>query len=240
MIGLLVFTDGRFEALSHTLASFDRHVIGSIGPRVLFNDEPDAGFRRDLDLAFGGRYEIHHAPERRGFAGTIAYAWSHRPDAEFLFHLEDDFLFFRPIDLDDLGFVMNTQPALAQMALRRQPIHPAEVAAGGLVEAWPGEYLDRHIDLVYDLSPMVAAPVAAPDHVLLRRHDWLEHRLFFTTNPSLYRQSLCELGWPTVDRSEEAFTQRLFRDESVRCGYWGQRDSGTWVEHFGIRRGSGY
>ena len=70
---------------------------------------------------------------------------------------------------------------------------------------------------------------------------WLEHRRFFTTNPSLYRRSLCWTGWPDTDHSEGAFTTQLLEDPELRFAYWGSRNSGEWCEHIGHERaGTGY
>ena len=98
------------------------------------------------------------------------------------------------------------------------------MAAGGIVEQHPDAYAD-----------MVGGDLS-----------WLEHGLFWTTNPCLYRWDLLAFGWPDSRRgvySETTFHQRLGEAGSPpnRYAYWGARDSGVWVQHIGYRRvGSGY
>lgn len=83
---------------------------------------------------------------------------------------------------------------------------------------WPGEYEDRTDGT----------------------HHWLEHRLFFTTNPSLYRRSLADRRWPDAPDSERKFTDQL-RADGRSFAFWGARHDGTWVTHIGDQRvGTGY
>jgi hypothetical protein len=146
-----------------------------------------------------------------------------------VFSTEDDFLFARPVDLSAMGAVLDANPHLVQLALRRQPWNAEERSAGGIVEQHPEAYTE---------------------HRDSEGRAWLEHRLFMTTNPSLYRRSLCAMGWPDVPRSEGQLTAYLLRHgvtttgmpaERVRFGFWGARDSGEWCEHIGHERvGTGY
>jgi hypothetical protein len=128
-----------------------------------------------------------------------------------VFHLEDDFTFNRPVDLGAMAASSIENPNLVQLALRRQPWNDEERAAGGIVEQHPDDY-DR------PLRP--------------HGHEWLEHRRFFTTNPSLYRRSLCALGWPDVEQSEGHFTHQLTRPRRA-LRVLGPRHSGEWVTHIG-------
>jgi hypothetical protein len=229
MIGLIVITNGRDDYLAKTIASFDNMVDGDVGVRLLYDDTGDAMHVRQMVERYGDRF--HVAPSRdtiraRGFGGAIHYCWQWvcgwnvvGDKIDHVFHLEDDFTFNRPVDLAHLARVLDKHPYLAQLALRRQPWNATEREAGGVVEAMPDAYVEcEHED-----------------------RAWLEHRLFWTTNPSLYRASLCEFGWPVVPRSEGIFTHLLRQDPDVRFGYWGARDSGEWVTHIGEQRtGNGY
>lgn len=235
MITLLVFTDGRPHVLQQTLASAAEHLHGPITERVIVDDSGSNERRAALATMYPD-YRVISWGERKGFAGTIAAAWrgiTMTPEADpFIFHLEDDFTFERDVDLDEMATVLQHRPELAQMALRRQPVNDVEIAAGGIVEQWPGEYEDKWQHLPIDRTEV------GPDTNLVA---WLEHRLFWTTNPSLYRSSTCALGWPEQPRSEAAFTAQLLEDPAVRFGYWGARSDQPWVRHIGARRaGTGY
>lgn len=242
MIAVIVFTDGRDGCLADTIASFAARVTATQPVvRWIHDDTGDPAHRRRLKRDYPGWRVIPDEPRARraGFAGAIARAWETvvRADVDYVFHLEDDFTMNRPVHLDDLAAVLDHAPHLLQVALRRQPVNAAEFAAGGVVEMWPDEYEERSLVRVVTGRPDVQ-PGDLPE---VERLAWLEHRLFFTTNPSLYRASLCAQGWPVVDRSEAEFARRCLADPDARFGYWGARDSGEAVEHIGNHRvGTGY
>lgn len=218
---LLVITDGRRDYLEQTIDSARSNLLGDIAHGVMYDDTGDADHRRWLAEHFPDFEHIHHPAGRQGFGGAIRTAWAHialRPE-QYVFHLEQDFTFNRPVPLDDMTEVLADHDYLVQMALRRQPWNPAEQAAGGIVELHPHDFIDRTDG----------------------RHHWLEHRRFFTTNPSLYRRTLCNQPWPRSDQSEGRFTHQLLASPKVRFGFWGARESGEAVTHIGHQRvGVGY
>lgn len=218
-VTLLVFTDGRRDCLERTLASFDESIDPrQIHRRVIVNDCPDPDFRRWVQAL---DFDVHVPPltHKRGFAGAIVAGWNAVGDTDHVFHLEDDFVFTRHVDIKAITAILNQNPHLAQMALRRQAWNDAEKAAGGIIELHPTDYSDRSNGA----------------------HTWLEHRLFFTTNPSVYPSSLTERSWPSVQYSEGVFSRELFKDPNVASGYWGSRKDEPWVIHIGHNRiGTGY
>lgn len=226
MIALLLITDGRHECLERTLVSAAASLLGPITRIVAIDDSADAEHTMRL-TGLVGQLNIPHAkitahPERQGFAAAIQSGWMHLYDGPepFVFHLEQDFTFNRTAHLGAMAEVLTEHPHLVQLALRRQPWNDDERAAGGIVEQHPDDYEDR-----------------SDRH----GHEWLEHRRFFTTNPSLYRRELCARGWPQVRHSEGIFTHHLLEDPDVRFGFWGPRHSGEWVRHIGNERvGCGY
>lgn len=223
MIWLVLYTDGRDELLARTIASANENLHGPITRRTIVDDTGQLAHAATLSTEYP-EWTIEAHSERLGFGGTIARTWRYLAASavreQFVFHLEDDFTFNRPVDLVAMWRVLNEYPTLAQLALRRQPVNEAEIAAGGVVEMWPDQYIDKY-------------------NGYLGSH-WLEHRLFFTTNASLYRRSLCGLEWPEIERSEEAFTRRCL-EHGYTFGYWDHRDSGEAIHHIGTHRaGSGY
>ena len=221
MIVLLVMTDGRDDLLAETLPAAAAAVPHT---RLVVHD--DTG---DYDHRLALHQRFHHlgvdiigGNERRGFGGAIAAAWDHIANGTetFVVHWEDDFLPTRYVDWVEIADTLSRHPHLVQLALRRQPWNPDEHAAGGIVEQHPDDYTD-------------CADAGA---------EWLEHTRFFTTNPSMYRATLCRRGWPTGANSEGRFGIAL-RDEHPdwRFGFWGSRDSGEWCHHIGHERvGTGY
>lgn len=222
MICLLVITDGRRDCITQTIGSAATSLHGPITRRVIHDDSDDPDHREWLRRTFPAFQVVWNPEGRQGFGGAIRSAWSHLHDIaeRFVFHLEDDFTFNRHVQLQELAHVLDSHPELVQLVLRRQPWNDIERAAGGIVESRLEEYTERTEGL----------------------HAWLEHRLFFSTNPCLYRTDLIRKHpWPRGLQSEGRFGLELTKSPKVRFGFWGDLASGEWVTHIGNERvGTGY
>ncbi len=226
-IAVLIMTDGRDDYLRRCMASL-HNLRGPITETWMHDDTGDLIQRAELSIRYPDFMQLGDGP-RRGFGGAMAYAWSQlaaRSGCRWVFHIEQDFTFERPVDLVAMAAALDDDPTLVQMALRRQPWSPPEHAAGGVVEMHQEAYEDRSHD----------------------GHPYLRHRLFFTTNPSLFHRSLCTKRWPEGANSEGRFTHQLLRDghlnidgDRLGFGYWGSRADAPLVEHIGTTRiGTGY
>lgn len=232
---LLVMTDGRGDYLRETIAAFDDNVTGPITHRVIHDDSGDLYYTQWLTEAFPSFTIVTAGKvgQRSGFDGAYRSAWAHiatMGDYRWVFTLEDDFTFQRPVDLADVIAVLEENPHLSQMAFRRQAwLDEEEQAAGGFAE--------KHAERCQERSDE-------------QGREWVEHRLVHTTNPNLARRNLMKLGWPKGERSEDRFWRRLcdlglpwgVLGDDVRAGFWGSMGSGhEWVHHIGhIRTGHGY
>jgi hypothetical protein len=164
--------------------------------------------------------EVDDRQHELGFCGAVQYGWQQLAtfdDYDYVFHLEEDWRFLRTFDLGAMARLLATDPSIAQVALRRGPAHPAEAAAGGLIEMWPEHYTDCYLD----------------------GDAWLTHRLFFTTNPCLYRRDLALEEWPDAPLCEPVFGERLI-ERGCSFAFWGARSDAPWIEHTGVRSGVGY
>lgn len=221
---LLIMTDGRKMFIEPTLAASNvqNKLIGPITRKLIHDDSGDAEYAEWLNAKYGDEYEIFSTGRRSGFGGAIISAWKQlqNDDNEWVFHLEDDFVFQEVVPLVEMMTVMDQNPHLVQMALRRQAWNEQEKAAGGIVEQDPDSYTERDNGI----------------------HRWLEHTKFFTTNPSLYRKSLTvEHPWPTGNNSEGMYGISLFSDGIHKSGYWGEKASAPKCLHIGeFRNGDGY
>lgn len=214
-----VMGHGRLDCLKRAIASIDDNVTGQIADKVITDDSGDDAYRRQIAELYPDWTVIGDGPSV-GFGAHVRRLWNHAgdTDAQWLFTVEEDFTFNRPVDLGELALVMNHQPHLVQMALRRQAWFPKELAAGGVVEQHPDKYTDHSDGVAH----------------------WLEHRLFFTTNPALVRiEWIRRHPWPPVAHSESVFSRKVLRSR-VRAGYWGARTDAPWVTHDGERVGTGY
>ena len=165
---------------------------------------------------FGQVIHVDDAAHELGFAGAIEKAWS-QTDADWIVHVECDFLFNRPVPLQRMIDVLEAHPHLVQMALLRQPVNDREIAAGGIIA------MDPH---------------------LYEQQEWqgeafLSHRRCVTTNPCVWPRWVVERGWPQRPHSEGHFGIDLFaEDPAYRAAYWGRGEE--WVHHIGHRVGRGY
>lgn len=235
MITLLLMTNGRKDCISRTVASVNNRLVGPITKVVINDDSNDHYYYNWLldNIRFCNRDIISVEILRSnglGFGGAIDNAWEYlylTDKNPFVFHLEDDFTFNQRTDLIYLANCLYVNRHLAQLALKRQPCGADEIAIGGFMEKNPEDFID------------------CSAHGM----NWIEQRLFFTTNPSLYKRQLIEVDWPVCAQSEGHFGFKLkehglpwgVKGEDVRFGYWGKRSDAPMVHHIGnTRTGFGY
>lgn len=220
-IALLIITDGRKYCLTQTVDSIFQNTDIIFDQIVMINDCQKKQFRDFIDIKYP-EFEIIHNDPKRGFGGAIQVGWAAiNPEMDFVFHLEEDFVCNRHVPIRDMAEVLKENPHLVQLVLKRQPCYTHEHEAGGLVELYPDSY----------------------EEVSSEHGYWTEHRRFYSTNPSLVRQSLVAQGWPDVPISELRFTERMLDDPDNRFAFWGKKFENPWVDHIGIHRspdGTGY
>lgn len=219
---LLVFTDGRGKCLKETLNSFQDNVVGEFKHKIIVNDCPDD---REFTAWVRDRYREDFkivpplANRRRGFDGAIRAGWAavrELRDVEYVVHLEDDFKLLKTLDLSLVQKLLDKRKHIVQVALLRNPVAPQEIKAGAVWKTHPECYrwsYDADLDV-----------------------RWYEQRLFFTTNPSMYRKSLVrQYDWPNSLHSEGIFTKQIF-DENPDwySAYLGSGEE--WVRHIGEQR----
>lgn len=221
---LIFFTHGRKRYAERTLASAADNLPEPTAS-FAFDDSKDDSYthwlaqQRSWTEVYGNPVAMKRP--RFGFSGNVARAWQRLDgeDFDFVFHLEDDFEFTEPVDLEGMTHVL-FEHGLAQIALQRQPWNPIEQAAGGVAASRRDCYEEHSCD--HRDRPTV----------------WSSHRLFFTTNPSVYPIGLCGMGWPREEESEGRFSAKLF-ETGARVAYWGRVDDEPRVIHIGQERGRG-
>ncbi len=216
-VTLMVITDGRKSYLEQTMRSAQENLFGEIAHSIMVDDSCSPEYAAWLDATFPD-FKIAHSSVRRGFAGAIQEGWRELPEeTEWVIHLEDDFTFSRRWDLAETISILEAHQSIAQMCLRRQP-WGVEPSNGGFIAQWPATYQDE-------------------SHAGI---DFLTHRNFFSTNPSLYPIRITKFGWPEGPDSEGKFGPKLW-EAGYRCAFLGRREDSPRVFHIGdIRAGVGY
>lgn len=179
-------------------------------PRAQASFNETIGFNGD-QMIFDDR------DHRHGLAGNARRAWEWALDtgSDYLLHLEEDFLFHEPVSLRSMQLVLDVNPHLAQVVLKRQPWNDQEAAAGGIVEMNPDAYTERHWGAL----------------------TWAEHDIIFSLNPCLIPRRVLELGWP--DGNEAEFTQTCLAN-GYRFAFYGGKFDPPRVLHVGAQRSFGW
>lgn len=198
------------------LDSLTEHVSGCDG--VLFvADNHDPEWIAHLE-SFG--MVGHRGPDTApwGFSGALrmATAWMRHLRGflaeDYFCWWEEDTVAEHPIDLDAMADQLCQRPHLAQLALVRQPVYDAEVAAGGVLE-----YIRSTGSTTED------------DGILVQQQ-------VFTTNPAVWAPGAYASDWPSGPNSEAAKTTQLVA-EGLAFGYV----VGQQIRHTGeLRQGVGY
>ena len=207
VVSLVVVTDGRGELVEQTIRSADRMLVCDWSHRVIVDDSGDPAYGVHLTGLFPGWRVVSH-DERRGLSGAVRTAWAVIPEREWLFHLEDDWTFPQRVDVLDMVEVCRRE-GLAQVALTRNAVSPAEFVAGGLIEANPGWYT--------------------------RRGGWVSSSWGFTLNPHVVAPWCRDVGWPDGG-GEREFTDRLEARGRVQFGLYGSLVDPPRCVHLGSAR----
>jgi N-terminal domain of galactosyltransferase len=208
----------RSTYLRQSLASLAERVTGPIQRRVIFSDWSER-FTAELEeiAREHGFYVVGGG--HRGYIASVRRLWRYidvRVREPFLCLVEDDFLYLRDVDLTPMIETLVVTPRVQQIALLRDACYESERERGGIL-GWPEDQF-------------TAVDQANP------RRARLEHRLFWTMNPSVFSRAIVRTNWPVADSSERVFGNLLLRDARVRFAFWGTGE--PWIEHIGETRAS--
>lgn len=197
MIVTVFISDRQDLYLPGCIASYEANVEGEVDAWTVIDD-------RDHRLGLAG-------------AARAGFRWAVEQDCDYALWVEEDFRFTTPIRLDELRHVLEREPKLAQIVLKRQPWSPEEAAAGGIVEKDPDDYIECG--------------------AFGRSIRWTEHRRLFSLNPCLIPRHVLEMGWP--DGNEAEFARQCL-DRGLRFAYFGRKYDPPRVEHVGAIRAHGW
>ena len=192
---------------------------------VVISDRPRDLYLNDcLDNLFAylvADYEVHVVDDtahEMGMAGAVkdGWQWAVRQNADYLLHIEED---FRLIDLPlrAMRQVLDLNPHLAQVVLKRQPWSNEERAAGGQIETNPDAYVQREAGGL----------------------RWVEHATLFSVNPCLIPRRTLDLEWsPTHPGGVERAITEACEAADMHFAYYGHRTDPPRCEHVGHVRAS--
>jgi hypothetical protein len=208
----------RRQYLERSLASLSEKVTGPIVQRVVYDCWGDLAIRAEIAAMVEplGFYVV--GPKKPvDFTAGMQAMWTYlrkRSKGDYIFQVEDDFEYDRPVDLASMIAVLRREPTVVQMALLRDACYDDERETGGIL-GWP-------------------------EPAFTFREGYFTHRLFWTLNPCLFRKSVTDRPWPAGHHSETIFGKTLLNDKNVSMGFWGDGQA-PWIRHIGeVRAGVGY
>lgn len=204
-LALMVITDGRWDYLQRTLESAAVALDWPWHQKILVDDSGE-----ELGFSPDGFKFVKNLP-RRGLAGAIQSGWDAlNKDIDYVFHLEDDFIFPDVVDIELMIELLEYEPELAQVALLRQPWSPEEQQAGG----------------IYSIEP----------ERFKQKYGFVQQSHLFTFNPCLYPIGVARDYRAGL---EAELTADLLADD-WRFGYLGELGDDPKTIHIGIRRSRNY
>ena len=204
-LALMVITDGRWDYLQRTLESAAVALDWPWHQKILVDDSGE-----ELGFSPDGFKFVKNLP-RRGLAGAIQSGWDAlNKDIDYVFHLEDDFIFPDVVDIELMIELLEYEPELAQVALLRQPWSPEEQQAGG----------------IYSIEP----------ERFKQKYGFVQQSHLFTFNPCLYPIGVARDYRAGL---EAELTANLLADD-WRFGYLGELGDDPKTIHIGIRRSRNY
>jgi len=219
---LVVLTHGASDTLEPTLRSFHEHVTPKTADYVCIRD---GGGKLPPINPDGQTWRGTVLQPQQGFCAATRAAWKAAtlPGPDHVFWLEHDFLFRQDVDLRPIMETLEQDHRLAQMQFMRGPVSARERRAGGLYQLRKDAYSQAFTNL---LSSSAAYP-------------YLEHRAYFTTNPSVMRREFMQAcPWPTHESECEGKFGIDLVERGFKFGVWGAGE--PWVDHIGKRDGFGY
>lgn len=213
-VSLVVITDGRQDCIEQTISRLESLVSFHFFERIIINDSADVRYHNYLKNKFP-QFNIVSHETRRGLAGAVQSAWSSvSKETEYVFHLEDDFLFNEEPNIEAMINLLKNNPHLVQMALVRASVNPPEEEVGGFVFQNLQDYYQKD--------------------------GYFEHARLFTLNPCIYPMSTVKIGWPDHG-GESEFTSKVHSiDSNLRFGFYGDIYDPPRVTHIGGRRSEGW
>lgn len=215
-----VLTDGRKEYIEECLPAWIDWLDNSIHKKFIIDDSGDKEYRLWLSKTFPSFNIVPVSRERSGYSAAMStvLTTARLSKNNYCLHIEDDFVLKRKFDINASISILNSNNQLSQISFMREPWYHNEIESGGLIEAIERDNLD-----------------AVFQQKNTNGYDWIEHRSYWTCNPSIFPRWLCSFRWPSGDWSESRFSRKIFNSGRT-AGVLGLRGDRPYVEHIGRRR----
>jgi hypothetical protein len=143
MIDITMTATLRPEIIRRTLSSFRRNLFNELGARLIVNVDPVGPGSVEDTIGALFRYftvKAFRKPDEPSFPKAFKWAWL-TADAEYVFHLEDDWLLTRPVDIWKLISILQA-PTIAAVRLPAFAAGPETMKNWNKLFRWTGRYYE--------------------------------------------------------------------------------------------------
>ena len=220
-----ILGNGRRGYIERTIASWLANLAKKPKHSYIFDDSGDPAHVKWLEDNYGKDFVV--VPISDGVAGqAIAiqkiFDTLRELDVDYFLGIEEDWMLFRPLDVDEIIDALCANPHIAQMRVPRT--------------VWHSDYhrldLDAGSLLIYHLNDDKAQLVA-------KRNHWYEtrgHFYFWSHNPSVFHRNVLDNKYPQTQSHEYDFgIQLLKREAKATVGFWAQNPYDAYITHIGFR-----
>lgn len=221
----ITLTDGRKEFIKKTIPCWEKNIQGSFSNKIIIDDSGDSDYRAWLKKTFKNFEVIAAGNKRVGYTNAMKKVFNTALESgsPYVFHLEDDFLIKENFDLNNFVNILEKYKYLTQMSFLRDPWYENEIRDGGVMRT-----LMKKGQRVHRIKNKDGA--------------WMEHRIFWTCNPSVYPLWVAKNSWPNRKHSEFYFGRELFeKNRNYKSAVWGKLNDEPLIKHIGAyQKGGNY
>lgn len=211
----LIFSTNRLEYLIPTLSSHEKNVdFGDHEVHTILIDDFPAKRYNDVFIDISKKYGINELvlhEENKGLTKTWTEAWQYisQQDFDYVWHHEDDVVFFQPIQIQSLINFVDLNPSMCQVNLKRNPWYDFEFEEP-LIEKddsfFPGYRYNLKDDFFWTMSSF--------------------YPIWVTKEPIVETEG-CNLGeWPVMKYFKEKYSMQM----AILKNY----DGSPIVDHIGV------
>jgi hypothetical protein len=211
----LIFSTNRLEYLVPTLSSHEQNIsFGNHEVHTILIDDFPAKRYNDVFIDISQKYCINELvlhEENKGLTKTWTEAWQYisQQNFDYVWHHEDDVVFFQPIEIDTLIEFLQKNNNICQVNLKRNPWYDFEFNQP-LIESRDGIFKDYRYNTEQDFF-------------------WTMSSFYPTwiTKEPIVETEGCNLGeWPVMKYLKEKFNMKM--------AILKNQDGSPIVDHIGV------
>jgi len=134
-ITVTITTCNRLDLLKQTIDSFLLHNSYPIAEYLMTDDSDNTNIAKELELQYGNRFKIFHNSPKLGLSKSLDVLFGAASN-EYIFHLEDDWLFDRSGFIEDSLSIMTHQLDVHQVWVRHRSDTPHKHNKDGTLSLW--------------------------------------------------------------------------------------------------------